>query len=144
MSHVVGISVRSTGCRFVKCADIDLRPQVIACTIGLPIFLPIAIISAVLVIFNALIISGLLVISPPGRSRLIEPFVDGILRDEVGQKLLLKKYARPSAVELAQLAVPRTPWVQLLLCLFMDFICGNASYLVPLLGDSTLTSPSKI
>jgi len=34
------------------------------------------------------------------------------------------------------LAVPRTPWLQLLVCLFMDFICGNASYLVPLLGES--------
>jgi hypothetical protein len=109
---------------------------IIACTIGLPIFLPIAIISTLLVVFNGLIIAGLLVISPPGRSRLIEPFVDGILQDEVGQKLVYKKHARPTAVELAQLAVPRTPWVQLVLCLFMDFICGNASYLVPLLGES--------
>ena len=92
-----------------------------------------------LVIFNGLIISGLLVISPPGRSRLIEPFVVGILQDEVGQKLIYKKFARPSAVELAQVAVPRTPWVQLLLCLFMDLVCGNASYLVPLLGDAAPT-----
>ena len=43
----------------------------------------------------------------------------------------------PTVTELATLAVPRQPWLQLLLCMFMDFICGNASYLLPILGEGT-------
>jgi hypothetical protein len=110
---------------------------VVACTIGLPIFLPIVIVSAMLFIFNGLIILSLLAISPPGRSRLIEPFVEGLKKDEVGKKLLYTKYPMPTVTELATLAVPRQPWLQLLLCMFMDFICGNASYLLPILGEGT-------
>jgi hypothetical protein len=73
---------------------------VVACTIGLPIFLPIVIVSAMLFIFNGLIILSLLAISPPGRSRLIEPFVEGLKKDEVGKKLLYTKYPMPTVTEL--------------------------------------------
>ena len=51
---------------------------------------------------NGVLIFCLLAISPPGRMRLIEPFVDGILGEEVGLKLVYSKYPRPSALELTQ------------------------------------------
>ena len=109
---------------------------ILACTVGLPIFLPIAIVSLVLCFLNGLLIFGLLAISPPGRVRVIEPLVNGVLQEEVGKKLVYSSFPRPTLADLTQLAVPTTPWVQLVLCLFMDFVCGNASYLVPLLGES--------
>jgi hypothetical protein len=43
---------------------------------------------------------------------------------------------RPSPIAVVQHSVPSNPNLQLLLCLFIDFIGGNLSYLIPLLGES--------
>lgn len=43
---------------------------------------------------------------------------------------------RPSPIAVVQHSVPSNPNLQLLLCLLIDFIGGNLSYLIPLLGES--------
>eukprot|EP00960_Hanusia_phi_P021124 624082-Hanusia_phi.AAC.6 len=49
---------------------------IIAFTIGLPLFLPLAIVTGIIVLLNSLMLGLILLLSPPGRKNLLQPFVD--------------------------------------------------------------------
>lgn len=110
--------------------------SILALTIGLPIFIPIAIGTFILCAVNAMLIGGILAISPPGRKKIIEPTIEAIVSKPSGRKILYAEGSRPTPMEICQDFAPKTPTSQLFMCLFMDLICGNLSYLVPLLGES--------
>lgn len=108
---------------------------ILACTIGLPIFLPLAIITGIICAINVALILAVLAISPPGRKRLLQPAIDSVLAEEAGRQLVYSGGPRPSPIAIANAFSPKSPLYQLFLCLVMDLILGNASYLVPLLGE---------
>jgi hypothetical protein len=68
--------------------------------------------------------------------KIIEPTIEAIVSKPSGRKILYAEGSRPTPMEICQDFAPKTPTSQLFMCLFMDFICGNLSYLVPLLGES--------
>mmetsp|Transcript_35946 Transcript_35946/g.88455 ORF Transcript_35946/g.88455 Transcript_35946/m.88455 type:complete len:281 (+) Transcript_35946:121-963(+) len=108
-------------------------------TVGLPIFIPVLIISAVLALFNSLVLTLLVAISPYGRGKIsqkMQPTVRDVVDNEVLYDLFYEGNPRPSALAVVNAAAPRDPNYQLILCLLIDFVGGNLSYLIPLLGES--------
>lgn len=106
-------------------------------TLGLPLFIPFVLFASFLALVNGALLAALLAASPPVRRRIsarLRPMFDAATATDVGRRLLYEGAPRPSPVELAAAAVPRSPVGQLAACLVLDAV-GSMSYLLPFLGE---------
>jgi hypothetical protein len=106
-------------------------------TLGLPLFIPFVFFASFLAFINGALLAALLAASPPVRRRIharLRPHLDALTASEIGRRLLYEGAPRPSPLELAAAAVPRTPVGQLAACLALDAV-GSMSYLLPFLGE---------
>uniref|UniRef100_A0A6U4UC24 Uncharacterized protein n=1 Tax=Hemiselmis andersenii TaxID=464988 RepID=A0A6U4UC24_HEMAN len=126
-------SALAAACCAMPMAVVAVPMGVLACTVGLPIFLPVLIITTVITLLNTAILAALIAISPYGR-RMMQPTIESVKSDEVLSRLFYDAGPRPSPIAVIQHSAPTDPTWQLLVCLMLDMI-GAFSYLLPLLGE---------
>lgn len=107
--------------------------------VGLPLFLPVLVIVAILATLLGVIGTGLYFSTKQGRIQLqdtLAPAFSTFTSTSVGQRFLYDTGPRPSPKHIVQLVMPTSMSSKLFMSLLLDFI-GSASYLIPGVGEIT-------
>jgi hypothetical protein len=106
--------------------------------VGLPLFLPLFVISMMVSTCAAAGLFALYLSTPDGRRRvnkLAGPTVDKLVTSAVGKQFLYATGPRPSPVSLAETCIPIDMTGKLVTSLALDFV-GSCSYLIPGAGEA--------
>ena len=106
--------------------------------IGLPLFLPLLVISALLSLLLLTTLTTLYLSTSHGRTSLtafLTPHLTTALKHRPVQSLLYTALPTPTPVAIVKPLLPVTPGARLTLCLLIDFL-GSSSYLIPGAGEA--------
>jgi hypothetical protein len=105
--------------------------------IASPILFPFFLIAGAGIAVLTVIVTILALSSKQGRLRiapLIQPMIDKLRSDAVGQQLLYATGPRPHIYAIIKLLAPQEMWTKLAVSLIVDFV-GCTSYALPILGE---------
>lgn len=118
----------------VVCAPILIGILVL----GLPVFLPVAVMAVLLGVALVAMACFLYASTKPGRAQVetaLYPLVHTLASTPTGQTLLYQTGPRPTPVQLTRSIMPDGPYQRLFLSLGVDAM-GSASYLLPVVGEA--------